>query len=326
MHISDATAVSFGFLALYAEDMYSAHNGSLNPPADPRIAKTGWKVVAYLTAQDALLPSKSAPRQQLSLDPAKRVFFGFVAQNEADPGLFAVAVRGTDGMVEWIIDAEFLPTPHPRHPSAMVEQGFWNIYQTMSLADPQTGASTHQNAAEGIEELVGDRRVIVTGHSLGSALATYFVLDLAERLDTRASACLFASPRTGDDAWVRLFDGKVADYRLFNYLLDAVTHVPALGYAALSGATIIQPKEARAGVRFDIFCNHHLICYFAMIDPQQLPKPPDAQDAGCAACVLPPPSKMPEEAIALAAIINIFGVGDPKTLGMLKGLHRASLV
>ena len=55
---------------------------------------------------------------------------------------------------------------------------------------------------------VGAGTVTVTGHSLGSALATYLTLDVAVGLGDRATACLFASPRTGDAAWVELFDSK----------------------------------------------------------------------------------------------------------------------
>ena len=228
MPISDSQAVSFGLLTMYAEDMYGAAVGSLNPPADQRVEAAGWSIVGYLTAQDALIPSKGAPLRTLQVDPRHRVFFGFLARNKTDPNSYAVAIRGTQGLVEWVIDAEFMLIPHPRHAGAQVEQGFWNIYQTMSLADPISGITTHQNAAEGVEEVVGTGKVIVTGHSLGSALATYFTEDLAERLGPKVSACLFASPRTGDSTWVNIFNTNVKDYRLFNYILDIVTHVPTI--------------------------------------------------------------------------------------------------
>lgn len=327
MPIADSQSVSFGLLAMYAEDMYSAAVGSLNPPADPRIAAAGWTVVCYLTAQDALIPAKGAPRRILRVDPTNRVFFGFLAQNKADPTYYVAAIRGTEGLVEWVIDAEFIVVPHPRHAGAQVEQGFWNVYQTMSLADPASGVTTHQNAAEGVEKLVGMNKVIVTGHSLGSALATYFTEDLAERLGSRVSACLFASPRTGDASWVNVFNTSVKDYRLFNYILDIVTHVPTLGYATLPNTTVIQPSTAQAGIRLDIFCNHHVICYCAMIDYQQTKSAPTTpQDASCASCIISSSAKLPETANALAVIINAYGAADEKALVMLKGLYTVSTI
>ena len=197
----------------------------------------------------------------------------------------------------------------------------------MSLADPATGLTTHQNAAEGVAALVGTGSVVVTGHSLGSALATYFTDDLAERLGSSVSACFFASPRTGDSPWASLFAANVREYRLFNYILDIVTHVPTLGYATLSNATVIQPSTAQAGIRLDVLCDHHVICYCAMIDyTDTMAAPTTAQDASCKSCILPPPSAMSDSAKALATIINEFGVGDERALVMLKALHAVGTV
>jgi triacylglycerol lipase len=319
--IADQQAVGLGFLVMFAEDMYASAIGSLNPPADDRIGKSGWTIVAYLTAQDALFPQKDAARRHISL--SKQVFFGFLARNTDDPTVHAAVIRGTDGIVEWVIDAEFLLIPHPRHPDARVEQGFWSIYQTMSLADPKTGLTTHQNAVEGVAQIVGTGTVIVAGHSLGSALATYLADDLAERLGAKVSACLFASPRTGDQAWANRVATTVREYRLFNYILDIVTHVPSIGYTTLPNATVIQPATVQASIRLDIFCNHHVICYCAMIG-YTIPRPVTAADADGEACITPPP--MSEAAKGLAAVINEFGIGDKRSIAMLKAVHTISVM
>jgi triacylglycerol lipase len=323
MPIPDSQSISFGLLTMFAEDMYSVAIGSLRPTADPRIAMAGWTVVGYLTAQDAVFPDTGALDRTLRVDPIKRVFFGFLARNNVDQNSYVAAIRGTDGLVEWVIDAEFLAIPHPRHPGATVEQGFWNIYQTMSLADPATGLTTHQNAGEGIEELVGSGTIVVAGHSLGSALATYLAEDLSERLPKKVSACLFASPRTGNSMWTTLFDSNVGDYRLFNYVLDIVTHVPLLNFSFLPKLTVIQPATAQTGIRLDLLCNHHVICYCAMID-DGIVRPTTSADASCEACILLPPAGMPETAKALAVIINEFGLADEKAVVMLKALHTVN--
>jgi triacylglycerol lipase len=326
MPLSHSAAVPFGLLAMFAEDMYDAAPGTLAPPADARIAAAGWKVVAYLTAQDVIIPPKGSPDQKLHINHGSRVFYGFVAQSAVNPTSFVAAIRGTEGIIEWFIDADFVPIPHPRYPNARVEQGFWSIYQTMSLAD-LTGVTTSQNAAEGIEKLVGDGSIMVIGHSLGSALATFFVEDVAERRPN-ATACLFASPRTGDLVWTTIFDRNVGDYSLFNYIIDVVPHVPTgIGYSTLSKAVVIQPATADAGVKLDLLCDHHIICYCAMLDFQQTSAAPlIARDAACKACVLGPASTMPEEAKALAVLINAFGTGTEKARILLKGMHQANTV
>jgi triacylglycerol lipase len=326
MPLSNSEAVPFGLLAMFAEDMYDAAPGTLAPPADIRIAVAGWKVVAYVTAQDVIIPPKGSPDQTLHINHGSRVFYGYVAQSAADPKSFVAAIRGTEGIIEWLIDADFVPIPHPRYPNARVEQGFWSIYQTMSLAD-LAGVTTSQNAAEGIEKLVGDGSIMLVGHSLGSALATFFVEDVAERAP-KATACLFASPRTGNLAWTTIFDKNVGDYSLFNYIIDVVPHVPSgIGYNTLSKAEVIQPSKADAGVKLDLLCDHHIICYCAMLDFQQtIAAPLRAQDDACKACVLGPASTMPEEAKALAVLINAFGTGTEKARLLLKGMHQANAV
>jgi hypothetical protein len=88
---------------------------------------------------------------------------------------------------------------------------------------------------------------------------------------------------------------------------------------------VIQPATAQAGVRLDILCDHHAICYCAMID-STVAVPKTVQDASCAACILPTPPGMPESAKALATIINEFGVGDERAVIMLKALHEVNAV
>ena len=171
------------------------------------------------------------------------------------------------------------------------------------------------NVAAGAVNLLGDQ---------GSALATYLTLDVAVKLGDRATACLFASPRTGDGAWAKLFNSKVTSYELCNYILDLVTHVPSLGYATLSKATVLEPSTAQANIRLDIFCNHHVICYCAMIDyAAAVAAPTVLGDAKCKLCISPPP--MSKAAIALADLIREFGIGDEKAIAMLKALYTISV-
>jgi triacylglycerol lipase len=324
MPLSDSDAVAYALLTLCAEDMFNRAAAPLAPPADVRIAAAGWQVVAYLTAQDVLFPSKG----RMALDQSHRVFYGFLARNVADPNKFVVAVRGTEAPIEWFIDADFLPIAHPRYPQARVEQGFWGLYQTMSLADPATGATTYQHAAEGIEKSIADGSVVVAGHSLGAALATYLAESLARRLRANASACLFASPQTGDGAWVAIFDQNVGEYRLFNYILDIVPHVPTgEDYAVLPKRTIIQPGAAQAGIRLDLGCNHHLLSYCALLDYAQEQKAPTTpQDITTPACILGDYTTIRKTTEAWAWIVTECGVATEKARLLLKGLHEANAV
>jgi triacylglycerol lipase len=283
MAISDAQATRFGFLVVYAEDMYAP--GQTVPRDEPRIGELDWEIVAYLIARDAVLPDRAslAPGNLKTLQLNQTVFYGYLARSKSDPTSFVAAVRGTSGFVEWVIDANFLPRDCPSAPGTMVENGFWSIYETMTLVG-LNGAPIGAKAADGIAKVVGAGNVTIAGHSLGSALATYLSFDVARILGSRASACLFASPRTGDHAWVSIYGSTVGDYRLINYVLDVVPYVPfdapPFQYSTLQNVTLLQPATAQAEVRFDLACNHHVICYCAMIDYADTKKLADAEDFG----------------------------------------------
>ena len=328
MPISDSEAVKFGFLVMYAEDMYT--EGTKIPAIDPRIKEAGWEVIAYLTAQDAILPKRSSllPGQKQIIELGVVVFYGFLARKSADPNEYAIAVRGTAGIAEWIIDAEFLPIANPREPGTTVEKGFWDIYESMDLISLD-GKVINDDAAKGIAAMVGGTgRVVVAGHSLGAALATYLSLETAKLLGPRLSACLFASPRTGDAAWAALYDKTVSDYRLFNYVLDVVPYVPFdlppdIQYSTLSKATVIQPSTAQADVRLDLSCDHHLICYCAMLDyadTKASPMRPIDQQSW--ACVIGPTqiSVNAEVAKALAVLVNRLGIAR-QIVELLRDAH-----
>ena len=79
---------------------------------------------------------------------------------------------------------------------------------------------------------------------------------------------------------------------MFNYILDLVPRVPlGLGYMPLPRKTVLQPATAEANIRVSIGCNHHVICYCAMLDYEgtiQATTPVPAGEEGSAACILGP--------------------------------------
>jgi len=289
MPFTNTEAAACGLLAMHAMDMYRLATGSLTPPPAPGLTAAGWTILAYITGKDSLLRKGTL---QLA---DQTVCYGYLAKG-ASGGIVAV-IRGTDGFVEWIEDAEFRPIQYspqgglPAGPGTLlVEEGFWTLYASMQLIDP--AGTVLGRLAPAIVAQVGAAGIVtVVGHSLGSALATYLSVDLTRGgLGERVSACLFASPHTGNQAFVELFDQTINDYRLFNYILDLVPRVPlGLGYSPLPRRTVIQPATAEASIRIDIGCNHHVICYCAMLDYEgtmQAITPVPAGEENSAACIL----------------------------------------
>ena len=291
MPFTNTAAAACGFLAMHAMDMYRVATASLTPPAAAGLTAAGWTILAYITGDDSLL--REGPLQQTG----RTVCYGFLAKRTSEE--IVAVIRGTDGFVEWIEDAQFLPIPYSPQiglpaglGTMLVEQGFWSLYASLQLIDV-AGAPLGALAPAITSAAGAAGMVTVIGHSLGSALATYLALDLARGgLSGRVSACLFASPHTGNKAFVELFDQTITDYRLFNYILDIVPRVPlGLGYSPLPRRTVIQPATAEASIRVNIECNHHVICYCAMLDYEgtmQATTPVPAGEEGSAACILGP--------------------------------------
>jgi len=65
---------------------------------------------------------------------------------------------------------------------------------------------------------------------------------------------------------------------------------PAIPYSTLPGAQILLPSTAHAEVKFDIRCNHNLVCYCAMLDFADTKKRASAQDVEAWRCILGPPA------------------------------------
>ena len=253
--LSDAQAAELALLVLYAEDQYLCDRANLAPTPDPRLAPN-WKVLGYLVAVDALF------RRGQTLAFGDSTCYGYLARNTA--GVYVAAIRGTEGALEWIEDADFLPVAHPVE--GTVEQGFYGIYRSMTYR-PIDG--TAALAAQGIAAAVGDAELLVMGHSLGATLATYLTFDLADpvRLGARAQGCYFASPRPGDAAFVKAFDQRVASYQLYNYELDVVPRVPVgPDYTDLPRVNWIGINAAKARISFNLACHHHLTSYCAMLN------------------------------------------------------------
>ncbi|MGH1573818.1 lipase family protein [Methylobacterium sp. P31] len=311
MDISEAPELAF--LAMYAEDMHrESDRGAklLAPDQDPRLI-TDYKIKAWLVANDSLF---STPRLQVSPEP---LYYGYVAVSKSDSRSWIVGVRGTAGIVEWIIDGQFLPDD-VRGGGIEVEHGFSSIYGTMQLRDLDGQTILNRDAAAGIAALLGPNdKVTVIGHSLGSALGTYLAYDLTHLLGDRVNACLFASPRTGNKAWVDAVNTALGDrYLVVNYLLDLVPQLPTEGpdYSTVLRSYTIKPTTAQAGIKVDPLSNHHVPCYAAMLswatykkhEPALLPVDKPERD-----CIIgdqstvPPLAKVIERAVAAGSALGL---------------------
>jgi triacylglycerol lipase len=191
-------------------------------------------------------------------------FYGIVAHGIEDPDSRVIAIRGTEAAIEWMDDAAVLPVPFRQVPDAgRVAYGFDKVYSSLKVVKYKTprerlmpapavsGAApapeTYSGSfAEQLEQLAQSRETtrsiapaergvrervrrptVVTGHSLGSALATLFVMenDTRRKFDI-GTLCTFASPRVGNLDFARRFDQlPLNSWRIVNSL-DLVPKMP----------------------------------------------------------------------------------------------------
>lgn len=138
--------------------------------------------------------------------------FGFVSRR-ADTGDVYVTFRGTESPEDWLVNVAVRQVPQ-QHSWGNVEDGFANVYSQC--------ASTILDAIRG----ASPARVIVTGHSMGGALATLCAADIRRAVDLTTTVYTFASPRVGDPAFAQRFNADCPDtWRVVN-TEDLITNVP----------------------------------------------------------------------------------------------------
>jgi hypothetical protein len=273
-------AVFYGQFVQAAYAMY--HNPQSSDPLRPEPSgiPAGYELGAWIQMSDFIF------------DVSEPKFYGIVAHGIQNPNSRVIAIRGTEGAIEWIDDAAAIPVPFRQVPSAgRVAAGFDRIYDTLRVlkrrlpgaAAPKEGAAPETfsgSFAEQLEQLAISREAergvvrptaeaharplrptVVTGHSLGAALSTLFVMenDSKGKFDI-STLCTFASPRVGNMEFVHRFNKLPIDsWRIVN-VRDAVPklppHIPVL----------LDYGHVDLACPFDssLFAKGNLTCYHAM--------------------------------------------------------------
>ncbi|MGH2718521.1 MAG: lipase family protein [Actinomycetota bacterium] len=163
------------------------------------------------------------------------VFVGSLRTNNTR---YIVAFRGTDSLGDIFDDAEwgktnFVPYRNSISPDPEVHSGFYAVYSRRPIA---SGRPMRQQVFELLPP--SSTEVLVTGHSLGAALAQLFVLDYRVSLQRgNVRSINFASPRVGGRNWQLAFDASGAaavTVRVINFW-DYVPEYPPVsaGYGSV---------------------------------------------------------------------------------------------
>jgi predicted chitinase len=291
-----AQATLLGQFVEAAYTMFGDNPGSLLPPASANFP-SDYRLLAAIHMDDFIIGSTGP------------VFYGFVAQQRTDPTRFVLALRGTVGDIEWWDDFLSLGMiPFRVQGCGSVGAGFGRIYDSISIVEYPNAAAVAAAAApaavqgslaDKVAALVARHRpaaglfgaaatipptVAITGHSLGSALATLYALENVRRqLVHSPIICTFASPRVGDSTFVGAFNALGMQSWRFANTSDIVPLLPPqfLGFEHVDAFI---PLSSTGKVKPNLGCWHALETYLSLIDPALQPGsecqlPPNLQAA-----------------------------------------------
>ncbi|MFZ0964965.1 MAG: lipase family protein [Terriglobia bacterium] len=225
---------------------------------------TAYKVVTSIYAND--LATDMNPQRGNYTVP-----IGLVLQASAT-GDAVIAVRGTEGIDEWIQDAKFLAVPCPFLPSAgNTEDGFTAMYKSMNV-NTAAGSPSLVKALTGLTWTGTVNSLTICGHSLGGALATLLALDVAANTAppfNNPVVYTYASPRVGDPQFVSVYNHVFPNTARIANRLDLVPKLPlpplydhVLGLFELNPVKLLPPTVL---VKCDIPCEHALNSYLHLL-------------------------------------------------------------
>jgi triacylglycerol lipase len=271
--MNPATAVTWGPFIQAAEAQYASDPSQVNPATITNMP-AGYTLMRTIQMTDFFGPVRS------------RVFYGFVAVG-GDPRTAVVALRGTATTLEWWDDFHWDLVPFTQvADGGKVAQGFYDIYGTFGTMTPGQqdsapapatfAADVAQAATEGLAADVdpADLPIVVTGHSLGGALATLLVTDLTANTALRPQGWTFASPRVGDAIFAARYGSlSTVSWRIYN-LVDIVPYFPIDISDAYQPVTTGYAINSLGEAKWSLSCAHALNTYMHMLSPATVPLNP----------------------------------------------------
>lgn len=247
-----STLINVAFSPSYARDVvlplasaaYTVMSGAA-PTLPPGFTRT-----ALIEADPAHLAG--LPEQHPAKAMAKDTnIFGLMGHDTASGTAF-LAFRGSSDVADWIADFDFFPAPYaPVRGFGQVHAGFQEVYGCVRAAIVANLPATTSEC----------RQILITGHSLGAALAVLAAPDVAQgmppnTLEPRLTT--FGGPRVGVADFKAAFDAAIeCCYRVVNFL-DIVPLVPPAPYVHVGAEIAVD-----SGGAVDIGWRHSLAAYHA---------------------------------------------------------------
>lgn len=205
-----------------------------------------WSAASYCS-QDSIVAWDCGPRcDGLTANTNVALYFksaitdtvGFIAiysDLDAQEDQIVITFRGSVSWTNWVEDMRFVkepsPWPNKDYPSARVHSGFLDSYSDI--------ATTIRSSIMVLTKRFPTAKIIITGHSLGGAVATLCASDLKFHLgrDYKIELVTYHSPRVGNEQFAGfmafIFDTEKVDPAVGNYMTrrftnrdDPLCHLP----------------------------------------------------------------------------------------------------
>ncbi|WP_343708541.1 lipase family protein [Mycobacterium sp.] len=226
-----------------AQAAYTVMDGST--PTLP----AGYSQTSLIQADEVVLTAMTDPHPAVTAMTKNTNIFGLMGRNSANRTAF-LSFRGTSDVAEWVADIDAVPDDYrPISGFGEVHSGFQDVYQLVR-------ANIAANLAEAT---AGCDQILVTGHSLGAALAVLAAPDIdrnmpANKIEPRLIT--FAGPRVGLSDFAAQFDALIEScYRIVNFL-DIVPYLPPAPYVHVGAQITVD-----SGGAIQIGWRHSLAAY-----------------------------------------------------------------
>ena len=215
----------------------------------PATLPAGYTQTSLIHADAVVLAAMMDPHPAVAAMTKDTNIFGLMGHNAASRTAF-VSFRGTSDVAEWVADIDAIPDDYrPISGFGQVHSGFQDVYQLVRANIAANLAAT----------TAGCDQILITGHSLGAALAVLAAPDVAQTMPPNTiepRLLTFAGPKAGLSDFAGKFNALIEScYRAVNFL-DIVPYLPPAPYVHVGAQITVD-----SGGAVQIGWRHSLAAY-----------------------------------------------------------------
>ena len=197
----------------------------------------------YLTRQNKGALAGFTPVYTIN-DPAHDTQ-GYIGYTSSQNTIY-ISFRGSQSTKNWISNLDAVFTDYPLCANCKVHKGFYTAEQN-SIAQIISQVKT-------LKQQFPSYQIVVTGHSLGAALATLTAIDIQNAGVGPVRLFMYGCPRVGNTEFAEWYSGAMADRNRVTHHKDLVVHSPMHERFTHISGEWYEPDENTSPVKINM-CN-----------------------------------------------------------------------